>query len=277
MVKSPSIKTYQGQKISIHDLEKKLAKKIDENISEYIFCVAHWFAYTILTANKHILIHDSSSPWVCSGKLVDTGASFQLNQYPLLKDFLKEYNGIIQCSHQDEHEMMHETYEDELSDLTIPWILDQLETVIAELFPFLSEVKIAKIVTEMMDDQFIQIPFFIFSKSLESAVAEMETSFLFEIGEESAQESIHEFELEQSIAQEILKKIKTMYAMTYAEILPDRIEMPLFQKLKPILIQLAKEGTPVEHIQLLADWSNCSHSVAQELETFCICEKCLST
>jgi hypothetical protein len=281
MPKNITIKEYMGKKININHLVNQLLEQVEMLFDEYVFLVSHWFAYTILTETKHILTHNFDTPSDSSGTIVNTNLPLKIKDYQLLKNFWNEWNGNSYPIYENSRKFKHDTYLDELQDYTFTWVFEQLTKVTAEMIPLHSNEFIEELTMEILnDDNHLDHTYYAIVESLIEAIGEMQSKILFMIGKETALEDIEEENLqkkessldsEKTIAANLWKKVKAMYAIRYSEILPDRIESHIYtEKVRPLLMELVKGEVPIEHIRLLGFWGNCSSIVSQDLKNFSI-------
>lgn len=267
-------------------LEEKLKIKYEEYINSYLQLASNWFAYIILNNEKYIVDHSLDPTWDHSGRLLRAEESFDLNDYVTFGDFIEtEYTGDSTASFTSGCGLYHTTYDEPLEYLTNEWLMSLLEPVIKDLIKndnkYLMEwIAIEKkniisssedidgIIDEIFDDDLIGD--FILSSSweLRESLEPIHPIFLFNRGKVEAIKTIEservkqkkmreEYRINSEKAQLLWNKIIKMYQVKYNEVMPHRIEKPLYdQKVKSLLIELHRNGTDVKEIQYIGKYLN---------------------
>lgn len=102
----------ENLKLNFNEMLESKSKEIRE-------LIATEFAYALLYNTRYEVDHSWDPPWDCSGKLVDTGESFNREDYELADDFFGECNGFTTASYVSGCGLFHETYERYLTDITL--------------------------------------------------------------------------------------------------------------------------------------------------------------
>ncbi|WP_093229030.1 hypothetical protein [Thermoflavimicrobium dichotomicum] len=270
----------EGIPLNIMDLERAWFHRIQTHFFDYLHQVAEWFAYTLQTKPKYMITHEYDPPWDSSGKLIHAKQPFQLSDYPLLQEFIEEYNGCTYATFMSGCGFRHETFREDLEHLTISWLNGHLEDLIIEHYSFLPPEKLNELLTAIFDEQLFDDSLFVYSIELIEKIGIMDSKLLFELGKEKALQQIEQEKLESErkhkqeeadnqTAKMILKKLRAQYKLIYRENMPERIEKPFFNaKIKPLLIQLIQQGFSLTQIRLLSRCAIWSNSVTWELEHF---------
>ena len=267
-------------------LEEKLKIKYEKHNNSYLQLVSNWFAYIILSNEKYIVDHSLDPTWDYSGRLLKAEEPFDLNDYVTFGDFVEtEYTEDSTASFTSRCGLYHTTYDEPLEYLTNEWLMSLLEPVIKDLIKndneYLMEwIAIEKkniisssedidgIIDEIFDDDLIGD--FILTSSLEllESLKPIHPIFLFNRGKVEALKTIEservkqkkmreDYRINSKKAQLLWNKIIKMYQEKYNEVMPHRIEKPLYdQKVKSLLIELHRNGTDVKEIQYIGKHIN---------------------
>ncbi len=252
--------------IDFTKLERQFYKKIQVKFFDYIHFIAEWFAYSWLTDSKN---QKQSFP---------AKQSFSFHSYPQLYHYVHGDRRENSPSKNQKGFATHETDLNQLENLTDIWLTDQLENFLGEQFSHLPTHRFNRLLGSCLET--FQESKKVLAYDLIQKVLIMDSKFLFELGKEHALLQIKKEEFADVIQKKqeeelertrslLLKKLQNQYKQTYHESFPLRINRHLYEdKIKPLLIELLKQGIPLHHIRSLSKYTCWTKSVCNELKKF---------
>lgn len=279
-------------------LKEELKNQYENNINDYIQSVANWFAYIILSNNKHEIDHSLDPLWDNSGMVRCIDEQFELNDYATFNDFIeREYTGESIASYVSGHGMYHYTYEEPFDQITLEWLISQLHLVIKSLIEkenkhleewvkkrnVLFNIKEADEITDIiLFEDIVGNFFFTYVGEIKDYLLNTHPIILFSRGKEEAINRIikekikqkddqKEFQKNWEKAEFIWEKILKMYKLKYGQEIPNKIKKPLYdKKVKQLLIEAYKNGVNIEEIQNIGEFLSFkfSNSVSSLISNF---------
>lgn len=280
-------------------VKQELSKQIQEEIGDYVQTVATWLSKILLTEKQVRIIHDFDPPWDQSGTAIRTSEPFDIESYTDLESFVEtEYTGNSTPSFVSGCGLFHDSFADELRELTDTWLNDRLHAIIESIVA-VKHPSILSIITELnesesaypypytLEDHLIDLIHEAYvvldlHHHLISAVQQTSLIYLHRLGYERAVEEIQQANLDAekkriqkekntAAAKRSWDQLSRFHQLHYGEPIPHYIDMPYFKALiLPILkasFSSEKDAQNIRYIgRYLAHFF--SNSVAEKLVNF---------